>query len=78
MKTNGFIILSDDKVINQNAYKPYFEFSQNITADEIIFGLKNQEKAIYVSYKQIPCSYDMFFEEETFQTQKQKVEGKYM
>lgn len=53
-------------------------FHKNITADEIIFGLKNQEKAIYVSYKQIPCSYDMFFEEETFQTQKQKVEGKYM
>lgn len=70
--------MSNDKVINQNVYKPYFEFSQKITADEIIFGLKNREKAIYVSYKQIPCSYDMYFEEETFQTQKQKVEGKYM
>lgn len=68
--------MSNDKVINQNVYKPYFEFSQKITADEIIFGLKNREKAIYVSYKHIPCSYDMFFEEETFQTQKQKVEGK--
>lgn len=64
--------MSDDKVINQNAYKPYFEFSQNITADEIIFGLKNQEKAIYVSYKQIPCSYDMYFEEKTFQTQNRR------
>lgn len=64
--------MSDDKVINQNAYKPYFEFSQNITADEIIFGLKNQEKAIYVSYKQIPCSYDMYFEKKTFQTQNRR------
>lgn len=70
--------MSNDKVINQNAYKPYFEFSKKMTADKIIFGLKNREKAIYVSYKQIPCSYDMYFEEETFQTQKQKVEGKYM
>lgn len=26
--------MSNDKVINQNAYKPYFEFSQKITADE--------------------------------------------
>lgn len=43
--------MSNDKVINQNAYKLYFEFSQKITANEIIFGLKNQEKAIYVSYK---------------------------
>lgn len=37
-KQTDLLYLSDDKVINQNAYKPYFEFSQNITADEIIFG----------------------------------------
>lgn len=77
--------MSDDKVINKNAYKPFFEFSQNILNFHKNYGrrnhfctVKNREKAIYVSYKQIPSSYDMYFEEETFQTQKQKVEGKYM
>lgn len=77
--------MSNDKVINKNAYKPFFEFSQNILnfhkklrpTKSFLYSEKSK-KAIYVSYKQIPSSYDMFFKEETFQTQKQKVEGKYM
>lgn len=37
------------------------------------------ENVIHVSYIQIPCSYNMYFEKKTtFQTPEQMVEGNYM
>lgn len=78
-KQTDLLYMSDDKVINKNAYKPFFEFSQNILNFHKNYGrrnhfctVKNREKAIYVSYKQIPCSHDMYFEKKTFQTQNRR------
>lgn len=58
-----------------------FHKKKNNGRQNYFWTVKNRvlENVIHVSYIQIPCSYNMYFEKKkTFQTPEQMVEGNYM